>query len=125
MRVDNMFNFTNILGTALQGTQVRIGVLNNNIANVDTPGFKRSVVNFEDSLQQAVNGFRTTNQLDISRVQPRISTEYAHLMHRLDENNVDIELEMAQLYQSQMRYNVISGSVMFHHRILNAVINMR
>lgn len=125
MRVENMFNFTNIMGTAMHGQVARLGVLNNNIANVDTPGFKRSEVHFQDQLQRAVNNFRNTGRLDLSNVQPRTSIEYGHLIHRLDENNVDIELEMAQLYQSQMRYNVISGSVMFHHRILNAVINMR
>ncbi|MCL2752605.1 MAG: flagellar basal body rod protein FlgB [Defluviitaleaceae bacterium] len=125
MRVENMFNFTNILGTAMQGTMVRLGALNNNIANVDTPGFNRSNVQFEDQLQRAVNNFRNTGRLDLSNVRARTSVEYSHLMHRLDENNVDIEFEMAQLYQTQMRYNVMSGSIMNHQRILQTVINMR
>ena len=60
MRIDNMHNFTNILGTAMQAAVVRDNVISNNIANVDTPGFKRSVVRFEDMLSDAVDNFRKT-----------------------------------------------------------------
>ncbi|MCL2235354.1 MAG: flagellar basal body rod protein FlgB [Defluviitaleaceae bacterium] len=118
----NMFNFTNILGTALQGTVARGQVIGNNIANVDTPGFKRSVVAFEDSLAVAVNNFRDTRQLDLTPVQPRVFTEFDHLNYRWDENNVDIELEMVQLFDNNMRFNVISGGILSHYRIINMVI---
>ncbi|MDR2183429.1 MAG: flagellar basal body protein, partial [Clostridiales bacterium] len=50
-----MHNFTNIVGTALQGVVLRDNVISNNIVNVDTPGFKRSVVRFEDMLRDAVD----------------------------------------------------------------------
>lgn len=118
----NMFNFTNILGTALQGTTARGQVITNNISNVDTPGFKRSVVSFEDSLAAAVSNFRQTRQLDLTMVQPRVFTEFDHLNYRWDENNVDIELEMVQLFDNNMRFNVISSGIMNHYRIINMVI---
>ncbi|MCL2854289.1 MAG: flagellar basal body rod protein FlgB [Defluviitaleaceae bacterium] len=117
-----MFNFTNILGTALQGTTARGQVITNNISNVDTPGFKRSVVSFEDSLAAAVSNFRQTRQLDLTMVQPRVFTEFDHLNYRWDENNVDIELEMVQLFDNNMRFNVISSGIMNHYRIINMVI---
>jgi len=117
-----MFNFTNIIGTALQGTTARGQVINNNIANVDTPGFKRSVVTFEDSLAAAVNDFRNTRQLDLTRVRPSVFTEFDHLNYRWDENNVDIELEMVQLFDNNMRFNVLSSGIMNHYRIINTVI---
>lgn len=125
MRVENMFQFTNILGAGLHGTTVRGAVLTNNIANVDTPGFKRSVVTFEDQLATAVNGFRNTGTLDLSRVSPNTFVEFDNLSYRWDLNNVDIELEMASLYQNNMRFNVMTSGVMSHHRILNMVINMQ
>ena len=125
MRVDGMFNFTNILGTAMHGATVRGATLTNNIANVDTPGFKRSVVSFEDQLARAVGDFRRTGSLDLSSVRPRTFVEFDHLSYRWDQNNVDIELEMASLYQNNMRFNVLSSGVMSHYRILNMVINMQ
>ena len=122
MRIDNMFNFTDIIGTAMQGAVVRDSVIANNIANVDTPGFKRGIVSFEDTLTSAVADFRNTGELDLSRVQPRISLHYDWLNYRIDENNVDIEFEMVQLYQNSMRFDVMSSGIMSYYRILNMVI---
>ena len=122
MRIDNMHNLTNILGTAMQATVVRDNVISNNIANVDTPGFKRSVVRFEDLLADAVKSYRRTGNLDLSSIRPQIFTEYDHLNYRIDENNVDIEFEMVQLYQNSMRFDVMTSGIMHHYRIINMAI---
>ena len=124
MRIENMFNLTNILGAAMRGTAERGAVITNNITNVDTPGFKRRVVLFEDALAAAVGNLRTTGNLDLSAVRPRTIVEFDHLNYRWDENNVDIELEMAQLYQNNMRYSVMAGGISNHYRIINMVIGM-
>ena len=122
MRIDNMFHLTNILGSAMQAAAVRDGVIANNIANVDTPGFKRGVVRFEDTLAAAVADFRSTGRLDLSQVRPRIKLEYDWLNFRIDENNVDIEFEMVQLYQNSMRFEVMASGIMNHYRMINMVI---
>jgi len=122
MGIDNMHNFTNIIGTAMQAAVVRDNVISNNIANVDTPGFKRSVVRFEDMLQNAVNNYRRTGTLDLSSIRPQIFSEYDFLNYRIDENNVDIEFEMVQLYQNSMRFDVLSGGIMHHYRVINMAI---
>jgi len=122
MRIDSMHNFTNIIGTAMQATVVRDNVISNNIANVDTPGFKRSVVQFEDMLADAVRDFRRTGTLDLSSIRPQILREYDFLNYRIDENNVDIEFEMVQLYQNSMRFDVLSSGIMNHYRLINMVM---
>ena len=122
MHINNMHNFTNIIGTAMQATVVRDNVISNNIANVDTPGFKRSVVRFEDMLANAVQNYRTTGTLDLSGFRPQIFREYDFLNYRIDENNVDIEFEMVQLYQNSMRFDVLSSGIMHHYRIINMAI---
>jgi len=110
------------MGTALQASVVRDNVISNNIANVDTPGFKRSVLRFEDMLASAVQDFRRTGTLDLSSIRPQILREYDFLNYRIDENNVDIEFEMVQLYQNSMRFDVMSGGIMNHYRIINMAI---
>ena len=122
MRIDNMHNITNILGTAMQASVVRDNVISNNIANVDTPGFKRSIVRFEDMLADAVRDFRKTGTLDLSSIRPQIFREYDFLNYRIDENNVDIEFEMVQLYQNSVRFDVMSSGIMNHYRIINMTI---
>ena len=122
MRIESMFNHTNILGAAMQATAMRDGVISHNITNADTPGFKRNVLLFEDSLAAAVSNFRNTGRLDLSDVRPRIALEFYWLNYRIDENNVDIEFEMAQLYQNSVRLDVMAMGIMNHYRILNVAI---
>jgi len=122
MRIENMHNFTNIMGTAMQAAALRDNVISNNIANVDTPGFKRSVVRFEDMLADAVRDFRRTGTLDLSAIRPQILREYDFLNYRIDENNVDIEFEMVQLYQNSMRFDVLSSGILHHYRVMNMAI---
>ena len=122
MRIDNMHNFTNIVGTAMQAAVLRDNVISNNIANVDTPSFKRSVVRFEDMLNTAVQNYRRTGTLDLSNIRPQIFREYDFLNYRIDENNVDIEFEMVQLYQNSMRFDVMASGIMHHYRTINMAI---
>ena len=48
-QIMNSPNF-DYLGRGLQAANLRHEVISNNIANVNTPNFKRSAVNFEDLL---------------------------------------------------------------------------
>ena len=122
MRIEGMFNHANILGASMQGAVVRDSVIANNIANVDTPGFKRSSVSFEDALGRAVNNFRQTGRLELSSLTPRINRVYDLMNYRVDENNVDIEFEMVQLFQNSMRFDVMASGIMNHYRTINMAI---
>ena len=43
----NVFDYTNILDKAADASWMRENVITNNIANIDTPGYKRQDVDFE------------------------------------------------------------------------------
>lgn len=104
------------LDTAIQAANLRQGVISNNIANVDTPYFKRSSVSFESMLQAEMNngmpalqGKRTnvrhfvigpTNEVP----EPTVSTDQSTAMNN-NQNNVDIDSEMTKLAENQLRYN--------------------
>lgn len=97
---------------------LRQKVIANNIANVDTPHFKRVEVNFEDAFKQALEknpkrlvGFRTDKQhipinrnYDFHDVKPamwRQNDDYS----RSDDNNVDMDVEMVELSKNEMMMN--------------------
>ena len=124
MLINGFFNLPNILGSAMQGTAARGQAINNNIANVDTPDFSRQIVLFEEQLQKAVNSFQNSGRLDLSSFRPQITTEARNLQHRLDGNNIDIEFEMAMLYQNSVRFDVLATGIMNHYRMINLVIGM-
>lgn len=92
-------------------------VIANNIANVDTPGFKRSEVEFSTILQEAMNKnnitLRTTNPRHINsvnslnKVEPKIILDNSTSI-RNDGNNVDIDREMSGLAKNQLEYQIAS-----------------
>ena len=47
MFTTNVFDYTNILDKAADASWMRENVITNNIANIDTPGYKRQDVDFE------------------------------------------------------------------------------
>jgi flagellar basal-body rod protein FlgB len=106
-----------VLERSLDTAALRQKVIANNIANVDTPYFKRSEVRFEDVLQDAIgetkfNGLRTNSKhLQIGRGVPRdIMPEVVvddKTFYNNNKNNVDIDLEMSQMSKNSMRYNVL------------------
>ncbi|MNB64180.1 Flagellar basal body rod protein FlgB [compost metagenome] len=104
------------LQTGIDAATLRQSALANNVANVDTPGFKRSDVSFESLLQQEEKGIKstlnakTTNPRHIqfgsagSVPTPITQTDTETSMNN-NENNVDIDREMALSAENQLRYN--------------------
>ena len=54
MFTTNVVDYTNILDKAADASWMRENVITNNIANIDTPGYKRQDVDFESVLQKAL-----------------------------------------------------------------------
>ncbi|MFA5536000.1 MAG: flagellar basal body rod protein FlgB [Bacillota bacterium] len=89
-------------------------VIANNIANVNTPNFKRSYVDFEGELKRSLGKgnqikLRRTNQRhlgagSIENLSPQIKQDRNSVM-RADGNNVDIDLENAELAINTIMYN--------------------
>jgi flagellar basal-body rod protein FlgB len=77
----------------------------NNIANVDTPNFRPSHIDFQESLRQAVS--RAGG--DAWRTQLRVVMEDDGREFRNDGNSVDIETEMMKLAENTNKYNILAG----------------
>jgi len=125
MIFDSMFTQNTILGTALQAANVRNGVISGNIANADTPNYKKKTVDFESYLQDALDQAKVTGTIDLSKLEPTIRTIHTNYEYRLDGNNVDIESEMVDLYQNSVKYEAMVDSVTSNSRRFNLVLNGR
>lgn len=122
MIFDKMFIQSSILESAMQASEYKNQVILNNIANSDTPGFKAKNIEFEGILNDAVEAYKYTGELNLKSVMPRLKTEHANYSVRLDENNVDIETEMAKFYKNSSKYDVISNSVISNGNRMNTVL---
>ena len=102
----------------MDAAAMRQKVIANNIANVDTPHFKRVEVNFEDAFKMALEknpkrlvGFKTDYQhfpinrpVDYHSINPamwRQNDTYG----RSDDNNVDMDVEMVDLAKNELMMN--------------------
>lgn len=122
------FNYINVLDKAADASWIRNEVIANNIANVDTPGYKRQDVNFEDQLRKAMKNSRYTSidervaNVDLDRLKPITYRDHATVSYRLDGNNVDIDTENVELASNQIRYQGLTDSISKHFEGLQLVM---
>jgi flagellar basal-body rod protein FlgB len=105
-----------LLHAALQGLSARQRAIADNVANVDTPNFKASHVSFESMLKQSLG--TDDRPLRMAKVQNAVAgpddasaglqptvTVDSSTGRRNDGNNVDIDAEMLELSDTNIRYN--------------------
>lgn len=109
----NNYNYINILDKAADAANARNELLTNNIANVNTPNYKRKDINFQSLLQAELAGGESLSKSvdmaneDLSFLTSQVYTDNSSLSYRLDGNNVDIDTEEAYLAQNQIRYQAL------------------
>lgn len=124
----NVFDYVNVLDKAADASWLRNQAISNNIANVDTPGYKRQDVAFESELKKALGSSRyeTTDAkvsaIKSNRLSPRVYTDYANYSYRLDGNNVDIENENVMLAENQLKYEGLLTGISQEFSNLQAVM---
>ncbi len=110
----------NIASRAMDGLSYRRNVISQNVANVDTPGYKALELNFEGELLRSLSST------------PRLSMTLTHTDHQLsdgdasapftaklrsggtdraDGNNVDIDQELVEMTETGIRYSALSTAV--------------
>ena len=94
------FNYVNVLDKAADASWSRENILTNNIANVNTPGYKRKDLNFENTLKT-----------ELSRLNPSVYVDSSNYSYRLDGSNVDIDTEEVELASEQIRYQGITAGI--------------
>lgn len=116
-----------VLENAMRASGLRHEVIAHNLANVDTPGYKRSEVLFQDKLAAALavaqNG---DDQLKGTRTNGRHlpigdiplpgdvigeTVVRAETSLRADGNNVDLDAEMVKLSENTMLYQALAQLV--------------
>jgi flagellar basal-body rod protein FlgB len=115
---------------------LRRQVISNNIANAETPNFKRSEVSFEAELGRALASEKTDDSIgvltdvrhipfnrkvDYRTVGPRVSLDYL-TTSKNNGNNVDIEREMMQATENQMMYELMTKAVSHEFRQISIVL---
>lgn len=115
------------LSEKLDRAALRQQLISHNIANLNTPGFKRSYLPFSAELEKArgkASLYRThPRHLEGRGLQePRVRTE-SWTSRRPDGNNVDLDKEMIDLVTNQLRYNLLVQQLNGRFANLRDIIN--
>jgi flagellar basal-body rod protein FlgB len=113
----DIFDYVNVLDKAADGAWLRNEAISNNIANVNTPNYKRQDVSFEEELKNALkaNRYETLDQkvadMNLDTITPRTYTDSSEYSYRMDGNNVDIQTENVELASNEIKYNALIQSI--------------
>jgi flagellar basal-body rod protein FlgB len=99
---------------ALSGLSARQKTIADNIANVQTPGYRAGRVDFEASLGSALASGDST-PVEVQRSQSVDPT-------RLDGNNVNLDTETVSMVETNLRYQAMVESINAKFGILRSVI---
>lgn len=122
----NAYNYINVLSAATNASWVRNEVINNNLANVDTPNYKRKDVSFESYLYAQVAGGDSLddniNNIELESLVPMTYVDESGFSYRMDGNNVDVSTEEAELAKNQLRYYTLLDSMGQEFKRLESVL---
>ena len=124
----NVFDYVNVLDKAMDASWLRNEAISNNLANADTPGYKRQDVDFETQLAKALRHSRYKSMdakvadLKTRRLDPVAYKDYAGYSYRIDGNNVDPDTEGVYLAKNQVVYQGLYQSVNEEFKNLQAVM---
>ncbi|MEI8192009.1 MAG: flagellar basal body rod protein FlgB [candidate division NC10 bacterium] len=96
----NPTQVTQYLEASLRAATLRQKVIANNIANIDTPGYRRQTVNFEQILSSAIRQGRPVEMDKLN--ESIIQTSEGPLNER--GNDVDLDVEMGELIKNASQY---------------------
>lgn len=102
----------NLLKKGLDASSLRSSAISNNLANINTKGYKRQYVSFEESLKENIDNLNLKTE-DDKHIQE--GSEYGEIKTAVDKsssmredgNNVDPENEMANEAANTLMYNAL------------------
>lgn len=118
---------TAALESGLRGLSARQLAITDNLANIETPGYKAAKISFEEQLRETIDAAnagaapRTQRALPVASVDPieqRDTTSW-----RRDGNNVNLEEEMTSAAETSLRYKMTAKILAKKLRIIRAAIN--
>lgn len=124
-------NRIDIFSKALDASVIKEKAISNNLANVDTPGYKKVNVSFEDQFRQLLKAnektvLKTSHPLHVQPNQKIDLTPSIEILNeftmRNDGNNVDVDTEISEQVKNSLYYNALITNLNSELRLLQTAI---
>ena len=106
---------TQSLATALRGLEAQQQAHQQNIANVETPGYLARRVSFEDSLRSAIERGRPT----MTAVSETNTTDPT----RIDGNNVRLDRELTAMTENALKQQLVTEALNAQYRLIRTAVS--
>lgn len=127
----SLYNNINVLKRSLDASSLRQRLITDNIANVDTPGYKSKDISFDQLLAEesskngsSFQGYRTNPRHFViggqASYQPKVVTDNSSILN--NDNNVDIDYEMTKMAENNIWYNGLTQVMNKEFSLLRYVI---
>ena len=113
----NAFDYMNVLNKAASASWEREQLISNNIANADTPGYKRRDLDFKSTLESELGKSKYVSlddnmaNIHMDHLNAKTYIDNSSYSYRLDGNNVDPEQENVELASETIRYLGLTNSI--------------
>ena len=136
--INNHQQITETLEVTLKGLGMRSKAISGNIANINTPGYKRRTLDFENTLMKQIQRNNSLSDIPMNKTHQNhysndvfqinelkdkleIKTSNEASFHN-DGNNVDIDREMIELAKTGLKYKAISKITKKHFEGIRNII---
>ncbi|MBS3821177.1 MAG: flagellar basal body rod protein FlgB [Planctomycetes bacterium] len=102
----NKPSIVDIIEAGLRANSVRQRVVANNLANVNTPGFRRTKVHFEDALAEALDSTMGISKATLMDMEAELFKPYDTPVDARG-NDVDLDVEIGELVKTAGRQKAL------------------
>jgi flagellar basal-body rod protein FlgB len=117
-----LFDTTQLaLQRAMEGSGLRQQVLSSNLANVNTPGYRREDIDFHSALAGALKASDPTAAVTSTSFAPSVDSTS---ITRADGSSVDVDAESAKLSANGLEYEQLASAAKTRIDILRAAMGV-
>jgi flagellar basal-body rod protein FlgB len=114
-------NVTDLIEAGINSETLRQKAISNNIANLETPGYRRYDVSFEELLSNAMNSSGSVNLDDI---EPEFYQPMQNPV-KLNGNDVNLESEVGQMIKNSLRHTAFIRLLNKKYQQIESAMNLK
>ena len=118
--MDDASSTFDLLAAAMRAEALRQKTIASNIANIETPGYRRSDVKFTELLAKAMDD--GGGKVDVRQVEPEVY-QPRNTPVRSNGNDVILEVEVGNLVENSLRYKTLARLLAKKVRGIDKIIN--
>jgi flagellar basal-body rod protein FlgB len=112
---------TDLIEAGIKAENLRQKAIANNIANLETPGYRRFEVKFEELLANAMN---SSGPVNLDDIEPEFYQPMQTAV-KLNGNDVNLESEVGQMIKNSLRHTAFIRLLNKKYKQIESAMNLK